>query len=600
MVQAVRMPMMGNTMETGLLAEWVVEAGTSVEEDDVLAIVESEKAAADVVATQSGELARIDVDAGEEVPPGTLIGVVLADDEHIEDAPAPGSRIEPESDSDDGSGNSGQTDVDDTSSDENSTSASTDAHIDASTEASTENELTIRAAPGARKLAASEDVDLSTIQGSGPEGAVLRADVEDVLEQAVVTRETDDTAADPDVAGERRSFATPRTRRLAREQGISMSDLRGTGVNGRVTESDVRAAAGQETVPRPSENAEPPRASMDGRSPTDAAAHGVTVVEEQPLSRMRQTIAGRMTQSARQAPHVTLNRSVSVDRGFQTATELTEDGDTTVGFTDVLVAAAGRALATHPEFNAWFENDNLRLIAERNVAVAVDTDAGLVTPVIREVGRRSLVSIASERREVTDAVLDESFSMDTLQGGTFTITNLGMFGIDSFDPIINPPQVAILGVGCIHGEKERTCTLSLSFDHRAVDGADAARFLQTLTAFVEAPSRLVAASTEDMSTHTEDTGGSPVSNTGTSLDEISVAELLERDIHEHATEVAAAHSWPVPTLDVELIEGVPTIAVERGGDLSAANAKRLIYAACRESQYSDAITGLRDPDVTVS
>ena len=611
--------MMGNTMETGLLAEWVVEEGATVEEDDVLAVVESEKAAADVVATQAGTLARVDVEEGEEVPPGTLVGVVLGDDESLDDAPAPRSRKEAEavdaeqsaSEGEEASGASGGGPATEgTGPETGDETAAVDEGEGASggDEVATDDER-VRAAPGARKLAADHGVDLTELGGTGPEGAVLIADVEGALDGASDTSEAAERADDRPATATGRSFTSPTTRRLARELGVSLADVEGTGIGGRVTESDVRAAAGRAS--RAESAATGTEAGATDATTNDADALGVTVEEERSLSRVRQTIAHRMARSAREAPHVTLNREVSVERAFRAASELSAAGDA-VGFTDVLVAAAARTLDGHPEFNAWFEDERLRLVSEKNVAVAVDAEAGLVTPVVREAGRRSLAGIAAERRRLTEEVLDGTFSMEALRGGTFTISNLGMFGVDSFDPIINPPQVAILGVGRVREGDERTCTLSLSFDHRVVDGADAARFLDTLTGYVEAPTPLVAGRPSGESRSGAPGEGTPAGETRSTDEraggttgregdgrEASLADLVGRDLRERAEEVAAAHDWPVPTFDVTVAEGRPSVRVRPAEGLSAANAKRLVYAACRESAYADAVVGLRDPTVSV-
>ncbi|WP_136716567.1 2-oxo acid dehydrogenase subunit E2 [Halorientalis salina] len=564
MVQAVRMPMMGNTMETGLLVEWHVDEGDEVTDGTVLGEVESEKASAEVTADQDGTLARVDVDAGESVPPGTVLGVVLGPDESLADAPEPRSRVDDEDDA----------------GDSEATPEETGAEESAAEETAGESDDGERAAPGARKLAREHDVDLAAIDGNGPEGAVLRSDVEAVLD----AQEADGDAVATGSSGH--DFSSPSTRRLARELGVSLDEVEGQGIGGRITESDVRAAAGQAERPATTESA----ASSGTTTTVDHS--GVTITEEEPLSGMRGTIADRMSQSARQAPHVTLNREIDVERAFETAEELSNQRDASIGFTDLLVGASVRALAAYPVFNAWFEDETIRYVAERNVAVAVDTDRGLLTPVIRSAGERSLAGIAAERRRLTEVVLDGQHTMDDLQGGTFTITNLGMFGVDSFDPIINPPQVAILGVGRVREDGDgRTCTLSLSFDHRVVDGADAARFLDTLTEGVESPSLVVA----DRSGARTGTGGETHDESATG--DADIATVVTRDVAAQADEIAASHDWPVPDFEVALDGGRPSIAIGSPNGATPATTKRLLYAACRESAYADTISGLRDPEI---
>lgn len=583
MVQAIRMPMMGNTMESGLVAEWRAEEGDDIEEEDIVAIVESEKATAEIVANQKGTLARVDVAEGEEVPPGTLLGVIVSEDESLDEAPPPRSRIKP-------SEEKGVEPVESES--DKPTTASKELTSESTQDETSEK---VQAAPGARKLASEHDIDLETIEGTGPNGAVLRADIEEhigqtdeeaVMESAVQT--TDDG----------RTFASPSTRRLARELGVSIDSVDGSDGSNRISESDVRAAAGQlsQSEQEPKQGSDATRESQ--QDIRDTEIFGVTITEERDLTKLRQTIAERMTRSARQAPHVTNKREVSVKRALEAADDLATELDAPINFTDILIAAVNRALEVHPEFNAWFEGDRLRLVAERNVAIAVDTDAGLVTPVIRETDIRTLDDIANERRRLTDAVLAGNYSMEDIQGGTFTITNLGMFGVDSFDPIINPPQVGILGVGRIRDDDKRSCVLSLSFDHRAVDGADAARFLETLVEGLESPALLVTHRTVGMH---DDSDPSHIQSTDTGHGDSTriVGAEIARELEERAQEVAVTHGWLVPKYKVQIGGDVPTVIVDAPSGASDTVMKRLTYAACRESKYAHIIKGFSDPNIII-
>ncbi|MFB6196536.1 MAG: 2-oxo acid dehydrogenase subunit E2 [Haloplanus sp.] len=215
-----------------------------------------------------------------------------------------------------------------------------------------------------------------------------------------------------------------------------------------------------------------------------------TVREERSPSPMRRTIANRLRESYREAVHVTVSREVDAEALVATA-----DASPTVSITDVLIRALSDALDAHPAFNATFEDGTHRLYEEHNVGVAVDIDEGLVTPVVPDVGSKSLDDIATERRRLTEAVRRGDYTMADLRGGTITVSNLGSLGVDAFTPIINPPEIAILGVNRIRerampdGDGDaafrRRLRLDLSFDHRIVDGADAARFLGTLGEAVE-------------------------------------------------------------------------------------------------------------------
>jgi pyruvate dehydrogenase E2 component (dihydrolipoamide acetyltransferase) len=240
----------------------------------------------------------------------------------------------------------------------------------------------------------------------------------------------------------------------------------------------------------------------DGRSGTDEGTGGPTVREERPLRGTRRTIADRLGESYRNAVHVTERRTVDAEALVAVADAADATFDADVSVTDVLLLALSETLAAHPAFNARYEDEIHRLYEERNVCVAVDTESGLLAPVIRDVGAKSVDGVATARREVTERVLADEHTMADLAGGTFTVTNLGPFGVESFDPIINPPQVAILGINAVARAAvpapdgtgvtvRRRLPLNLSFDHRVVDGADAARFLATLADHCESPRELV-------------------------------------------------------------------------------------------------------------
>ena len=220
-----------------------------------------------------------------------------------------------------------------------------------------------------------------------------------------------------------------------------------------------------------------------------------TLREERTPSPMRKTIAKRLQESYREAVHVTVHREVDAEA-------LTAAADAAdVSVVDVLVHALSDALDAHPAFNATFEDGTHRLYEEHNVGVAVAVEDGLVAPVVAGVGGLDLDGIAAERERLTEAVRDGDYAMADLRGGTITVSNLGPLGVDGFTPIINPPQVAILGVNRVQ-ERARpddggvtfreTLPLDLSFDHRVVDGADAARFLGTLAEGVEDAEAYVA------------------------------------------------------------------------------------------------------------
>jgi pyruvate/2-oxoglutarate dehydrogenase complex dihydrolipoamide acyltransferase (E2) component len=239
--------------------------------------------------------------------------------------------------------------------------------------------------------------------------------------------------------------------------------------------------------------------SSDGPAPR-------TVREERSLSPMRKTIANRLQESYRKAVHVTVSREVDAEgllAAAETAGPVAGDRETAdPSMMDVLLCALSETLDAHPSFNATFEDGTHRVYEEQNVGVAVDIEEGLVTPVVADIGSKTLGEIAVDRQRLTAQVKDGEYSMSTFKGGTFTVSNLGPLGVDSFNPVINPPEIAILGVGRVtevvvpDGEDiapQHRLTFDLSFDHRVVDGADAARFLETLAEHVAAAEKYVGA-----------------------------------------------------------------------------------------------------------
>ena len=279
------------------------------------------------------------------------------------------------------------------------------------------------------------------------------------------------TGADTAAGGED-VRATPGARRRAEELGVSLAGVEGTGPQGVVTEEDVEAAAG----------------SSGGDGETGSAGTATrTVAQAQQLSGMQRTISERLSESERNAVRVTLNRSFDAGAVTRTVGAAREAG-LGVTVTDVLLAAVSEALGAHPALNAVFEEGEHRLIEEVNLGVAVDIDGGLVTPVLADVTGEAVETVAERRRDLVERTRAGDFTTDDLEGGTFTVTNLGTFGVDHFDPVIDPPQVAILGVG--RTRDDGSMTLSLSFDHRVVNGADAARFLETLVETASDPDAL--------------------------------------------------------------------------------------------------------------
>jgi len=292
-------------------------------------------------------------------------------------------------------------------------------------------------------------------------------------------------------------LASPLARRLAEEAGIDLSQVEGTGPGGRILQEDVeRAIAARREAPAPA-----------------APVAGRTI----PFKGVRRTIGERMHESLQTMAQLTITMEVDVTEAGRMCQELSARwqaepaGGVSVTYTHAIVKAAALALAEHPRLNSTLKGDIIRLLDEVNVGVAVALDEGLIVPVVREADRKPLRQIAVEARELSEKARQGTLSVDEVTGGTFTVTTLGMYDVDVFTPIVNPPQCAILGVGRVKevpaflargesasgGEGEQVVrrsvlNLSLSFDHRVVDGAPAADFLRRVKHFLEHPNLLQA------------------------------------------------------------------------------------------------------------
>jgi pyruvate dehydrogenase E2 component (dihydrolipoamide acetyltransferase) len=276
-------------------------------------------------------------------------------------------------------------------------------------------------------------------------------------------------------ASESESRVSPIARRLAERLGIDLSQVRGTGRNGRISKEDVEAFA----------------AARGGTATAVTAGNAPTRV---PMSAMRATIARRLLESSQGTPAYRVVTDVEMTALLALKARLNETTQATL--TDLLVRAVGLALVRHPTVNAQFDGDTVLQFPHADVAVAVATEGGLVTPIVRSADTKTVSEIAAETRDLAQRAKAGALQREEITGGTFTLSNLGMFGIARFDAIINPPQVAILAVGATEQRPivrsdqlaiGRICTLTLTVDHRVVDGAVAAPFIATLRQMLEAP-----------------------------------------------------------------------------------------------------------------
>jgi len=333
---------------------------------------------------------------------------------------------------------------------------------------------------------AGETVPVGTLIGviaeAGEEVAAVSAPAPPALPPPAPVPEAGEGAAPP----EARVKVSPVARKMAEEAGLDLSRIKGTGPGGRVVERDVQAAIAAGSAPAPP-------------GVPAAPAPGATV----PLNRMRQTIARRMTESKKMAPHFYITVEINMDDAMKMREQLNGLAPETerISVNDLIVAAAARTLARFPALNASYREGNLEMHSQVNIGIAVALEDGLIPPVVRDADKKTLKRIAAESRALTERARTNKLRSDDLGGGTFTVSNLGMFDIDEFIAIINPPEAAILAVGAVTrrpvavvGEVRIASLMktTLSVDHRVADGAQAGRFMQEFKKLLENPVNLLA------------------------------------------------------------------------------------------------------------
>ena len=443
MATEVLLPQWGMEMAEGTIVKWFKNEGDTIQEGEPLVAIETAKLETDLESVASGVVSHIMVPEGATVPIRTILAVIGEPGEEVARpggaAPAPAAAAP----------------------------VGSSMRVPAAAQAGADG-MRVQVVPAARRLAQENDIDLAQVQGSGPRGRVLIADVEQAIESSR-------QASLPAPAEGARVQVVPAARRLAQQNGVDLATVKGSGPNGRVLIADVERAI-----------ATPPAA---GPEPVQ-------------LTGMRRTIAARMLQSAQTSAPVTLMSEANITEAMTLraglARQWSEHGLSPLA---LVIKAAARALKDHPRLNAVQGEDSYQVMPNIDIGVAVSLEEGLITPVLRGADGKGLAQIAEESRELASKVREGRARPEEVTGGTFTITNLGANDVDGFTPIINPPQVAILGVGRVlekpvinNGEiaKGQTMFLSLTFDHRIVDGAPAAAFLQTVKRYLEDPWWMVA------------------------------------------------------------------------------------------------------------
>jgi len=439
------MPRFGMTQEEATIVKWLVKEGERVEPDDPLAEVTTDKVNMEVPAPAEGILGGIRYAEGDTVPVTRVIAYILQEGEK-----APDRDPEPEP----------------------------EAPIsEAGTSVLPAESTGVKASPLARKVAEKEGVALAALSGTGPDGRITRQDVESYLKSTPA----------PAAATGGKVRATPAARRAARERSLPLAGVQGSGPRGRIQEDDVISLTGQ------------PASAPHFQRPPVVSGEPILI----PLEGLRKTIADRMQASARNAPHITFDVQADMTRAVEFRDFANEHApqQLKVSMTALLVKIVAVSLHRHPGLNAHMREDGILLLPNINVGVAVAMQEGLIVPVIHDADVKSLYEIAFELNDLSERARSGRLMPDDVTGGTFTISNLGMFGIDRFTAIINPPQVGILAVGKTEVRfvpdaqgapiARPMMTLTLSADHRALDGAQAARFLADVRDSITQPASIM-------------------------------------------------------------------------------------------------------------
>ncbi|MFT4029620.1 MAG: dihydrolipoamide acetyltransferase family protein [Protaetiibacter sp.] len=405
MTQLVRMPAALAGVEEAAIQSWLVAPGQAVAAGEPLAEIETEKAVVDYLAESSGTVSRLLVEAGENVPVGTPIAVLL---------------------------DAGETE---------------------------------------------EDPD-AVASSSAPSGG------------GAASRATESASEAPAAPGAPRLFASPLVRRLAQERGLDLAGIVGTGPAGRIVRRDLERATAPATAPARALTATP--------DPEQAMAAGSG--RDLPVTPMRRTIARRLVESVTTVPHFFLTADCKVDRLLALRADINAVAPRRVSLNDLVIAAVGQALRAVPEANAVWLGDSIRQFDTADVALAVALEGGLVTPVVRGVDRLGVVALSEVVEELATRARAGRLQQHELEGGAFTVSNLGMFGVTEFSAIINPPHSGILAVGAATPRPvvldgvlsvATVMTVTLSADHRVLDGASAARWLGAFVERIENPVRLL-------------------------------------------------------------------------------------------------------------
>ena len=445
MATQVVMPKLSPTMEEGQVARWLKKEGDKVSMGEPIAEIDTDKATMEMQALSAGVLRKVLVAEGESAPLGQPIAIIGEPDEDISEL-MKGAQA---------------------------------------------------AAPQKEAAEQSKEADQEPKQAVEESAKAPESDAATAVEPKT-------TAPQPEVAGEvptdgkrpagGRMLVSPIAARMAAESGVDLNSVKGSGPSGRIIKRDIEEAMKAPKPPSSGAGHLRPLAMPKGQP---GATYGPSAYRDEPMSEMRRTIARRLVTSLGPVPHFFLTTEIEMDRAADMRQQInTLYPDAKVSINDVIIKVAAVALIQHPQVNASFQDKTVRYYEHADIGVAVATDNGLITPIVRAAEVKSLLEIATEVRELAGRARERKLKPEEYMGATFSISNLGMFGIDEFTAVINPPEAAILAVGAMKPrpivredeiEIHQMMRVTMSCDHRVVDGAVGAQFLQTFKQILENP-----------------------------------------------------------------------------------------------------------------
>ena len=450
MATQVIMPKLSPTMEEGQLSRWLKKEGDKVSMGEPLAEIDTDKATMEMQALANGVLRKILIKEGESAPLGQLIAIIGEPDEDIsgmlQAAPEPAKPA---------------------------------------AEAKTESQPA--PAPEPQPTPTPAPAPQSVLSESHRATAIGRKEAE-----------SGGNGSRAEMEPSTRLIVSPLAARMAAEAGVDLRSLSGTGPGGRIVKRDIEAAVSQSKAAgerAPSETPERRLRAVDSKAPQPA--FGASTYHDEPASEIRRTIARRLVTSLGPVPHFFLTMDVEMDRAVEMRRNINElDPELKISINDIIIKVAAAALMQHAQVNASFQDKNIRYYDHADIGVAVAIDEGLITPVVRAADQKSLSQIASEVRDMAERARHRKLRPEEYTGASFSISNLGMFGIDEFTAVINPPEGAILAIGAAAPKPvirdnqivtRQMMRVTMSCDHRVIDGATGARFLQTLKKLLENP-----------------------------------------------------------------------------------------------------------------